>query len=288
MPTSMMLLTTGSKSAAGATTPLQGPRTYGAMPMVATSLRARPSLQRLAHQPSLAFVPYLVTGDRFFADEMAFWATTLSDRLLRQRLQPQGKAGTAHRQRGARHRDGGCATSATPRRISPTSIADEALFRRQDARYAGQPGRLQRRLRTTSERLCATTAAREEDELLIGDGVHGVGSSCATWQLARHLFDVDTDEAGRQDVNNLMNLDAYAQSRSSAAAERCFRREPPAEDTRSQPYMWISLWERATWPGRSTRVMQARTGNANAQLCQRGQEHAATASPLAAPTVHAP
>lgn len=28
----------------------------------------------IAHQPSLAFVPYLVTGDRFFADEVAFWA----------------------------------------------------------------------------------------------------------------------------------------------------------------------------------------------------------------------
>jgi hypothetical protein len=28
----------------------------------------------IAHQPSLAFVPYLLTGDRFFADEMAFWA----------------------------------------------------------------------------------------------------------------------------------------------------------------------------------------------------------------------
>jgi hypothetical protein len=28
----------------------------------------------IAHQPSLAFVPYLVTGDRFFADETAFWA----------------------------------------------------------------------------------------------------------------------------------------------------------------------------------------------------------------------
>ena len=27
-----------------------------------------------AHQPSLAFVPYLVTGDRFFADELAYWA----------------------------------------------------------------------------------------------------------------------------------------------------------------------------------------------------------------------
>jgi hypothetical protein len=28
----------------------------------------------LAHQPSLAYVPYLVTGDRFYADEMTFWA----------------------------------------------------------------------------------------------------------------------------------------------------------------------------------------------------------------------
>jgi len=28
----------------------------------------------LAHQPSLAFAPYLITGDRFFADELAYWA----------------------------------------------------------------------------------------------------------------------------------------------------------------------------------------------------------------------
>jgi hypothetical protein len=28
----------------------------------------------IAHQPSLAFVPYLVTGDRFYLDEMKFWA----------------------------------------------------------------------------------------------------------------------------------------------------------------------------------------------------------------------
>lgn len=27
-----------------------------------------------AHQPSLAYVPYLTTGDRYYADEMAFWA----------------------------------------------------------------------------------------------------------------------------------------------------------------------------------------------------------------------
>ncbi len=28
----------------------------------------------MQHQPSLAYVPYLVTGDRFYADEMKFWA----------------------------------------------------------------------------------------------------------------------------------------------------------------------------------------------------------------------
>ena len=27
-----------------------------------------------AHVPSLAYVPYLMTGDRYYADEMAFWA----------------------------------------------------------------------------------------------------------------------------------------------------------------------------------------------------------------------
>ena len=27
-----------------------------------------------AHQPSLAYVPYLLTGDRYYAEEMAFWA----------------------------------------------------------------------------------------------------------------------------------------------------------------------------------------------------------------------
>ena len=28
----------------------------------------------VAHQPSIAFVPYMLTGDRYYADEMAFWA----------------------------------------------------------------------------------------------------------------------------------------------------------------------------------------------------------------------
>ena len=33
-----------------------------------------PYLPDVAHQPSLAYVPYLMTGDRYYADEMAFWA----------------------------------------------------------------------------------------------------------------------------------------------------------------------------------------------------------------------
>ncbi len=33
-----------------------------------------PNVPDIAHQPSLAFIPYLVTGDRYSADEMAFWA----------------------------------------------------------------------------------------------------------------------------------------------------------------------------------------------------------------------
>lgn len=37
-------------------------------------LKGRAEPGDLAHQPSLAYVPYLVTGDRFFADEVAFWA----------------------------------------------------------------------------------------------------------------------------------------------------------------------------------------------------------------------
>jgi hypothetical protein len=46
----------------------------------ANNLRGRPeavdasSQPDNAHQPSLAYIPYLVTGDRWFADEMRFWA----------------------------------------------------------------------------------------------------------------------------------------------------------------------------------------------------------------------
>ncbi len=33
-----------------------------------------PHIPDNAHQPSLAYIPYLITGDRYYADEMAFWA----------------------------------------------------------------------------------------------------------------------------------------------------------------------------------------------------------------------
>jgi hypothetical protein len=48
-----------------------------------------------AHQPSLAFVPYLVTGDRFFLDEMKYWAnycllSTFQDSYSNQRGGSEG------------------------------------------------------------------------------------------------------------------------------------------------------------------------------------------------------
>ena len=33
-----------------------------------------PLIPDVAHQPSIAYVPYLLTGDRYYAEEMAFWA----------------------------------------------------------------------------------------------------------------------------------------------------------------------------------------------------------------------
>jgi hypothetical protein len=53
----------------------------------ANNLRGRPeavdssSQPDNAHQPSLAYVPYLVTGDRWFADEMRHWAAYCTLRL---------------------------------------------------------------------------------------------------------------------------------------------------------------------------------------------------------------
>ena len=35
---------------------------------------AQPYSPDIAHQPSFAYVPYLISGDRYYADEMAFWA----------------------------------------------------------------------------------------------------------------------------------------------------------------------------------------------------------------------
>ncbi|MEO8679642.1 MAG: hypothetical protein ABI665_11385 [Vicinamibacterales bacterium] len=48
-----------------------------------------------AHQPSLAFVPYLVTGDRYFLDEMKYWANfsllwTFQDSYSKQRGGSEG------------------------------------------------------------------------------------------------------------------------------------------------------------------------------------------------------
>jgi hypothetical protein len=48
-----------------------------------------------AHQPSLAYVPYLVTGDRFFLDEMKYWANftllwTFQDSYSKQRGGSEG------------------------------------------------------------------------------------------------------------------------------------------------------------------------------------------------------
>ena len=49
----------------------------------------------VAHQPSLAYIPYLITGDRYYADEMAFWAnyvllSTYQDRRHNTRAGNQG------------------------------------------------------------------------------------------------------------------------------------------------------------------------------------------------------
>jgi hypothetical protein len=58
-------------------------------------LRGRAEPGDNAHQPSLAYVPYLVTGDRFFLDEMKYWANytllwTFQDSHSKQRGGSQG------------------------------------------------------------------------------------------------------------------------------------------------------------------------------------------------------
>ncbi|MBI3464663.1 MAG: hypothetical protein HY000_16650 [Planctomycetes bacterium] len=52
----------------------------------------------IAHQPSLAYVPYLVTGDRYYADELRFWANydlirTFQDRFYNSRRGAEGWLG---------------------------------------------------------------------------------------------------------------------------------------------------------------------------------------------------
>jgi hypothetical protein len=55
-------------------TPLQGPKNVRKNPDGGFVIPGQAEQGDIAHQPSLAFVPYLLTGDRFFADETAFWA----------------------------------------------------------------------------------------------------------------------------------------------------------------------------------------------------------------------
>lgn len=44
-----------------------------------------PLVPDIAHQPSLAYVPYQLTGDRYYADEMAFWANYVLLRTFQDR-----------------------------------------------------------------------------------------------------------------------------------------------------------------------------------------------------------
>jgi hypothetical protein len=45
-----------------------------------------------AHQPSLAYVPYLLTGDRYYSDEMAYWANY--SMLLQPPVSTDGRSGS--------------------------------------------------------------------------------------------------------------------------------------------------------------------------------------------------
>lgn len=73
-------------------------------PQGSASIRGAGEPADLAHQPSLAFLPWLMTADRFFADEVAFWANacllqTFQDRTYNLR---GGGAGTYTPRSGAR------------------------------------------------------------------------------------------------------------------------------------------------------------------------------------------
>ena len=142
-----------------------------------------------AHQPSLAFVPYLMTGDRFFADEMAFWANY-------------------------------CLIGS----------------------YANDYNR------------------KGRQGLLIGNEVRGIG-----WALrnlgdaAAYLPDADPMKRYLADkvVNNLNDLEVYAQTFKSGPLQTLFPGRRPEDETgRYQPYMWISLWEQTYAAWAVDRVMQ--------------------------------
>jgi hypothetical protein len=170
-------------------TPLQGPRSVRRNSEGNYVIPGIAEPGDNAHQPSLAFVPYLVTGDRFFADETAFWANF-------------------------------CLIG---------SYAN-------DYNRKGQQG------------------------LLIGNEVRGIG-----WAL-RNLGDAaaylpDNDPMKRyladKVVNNLTDLETYAQTFKSGPLQTLFPGRRPEDETgRYQPYMWISLWEQAYAAWAVDRVMQ--------------------------------
>ena len=170
-------------------TPLQGPRSVRRNAEGTYVIPGMAEPGDNAHQPSLAFVPYLVTGDRFFADETAFWANF-------------------------------------------SLIGSYA----NDYNRKGQQG------------------------LLIGNEVRGIG-----WAL-RNLGDAaaylpDNDPIKRyladKVVNNLNDLETYAQTFKSGPLQTLFPGRRPEDETgRYQPYMWISLWEQTYAAWAVDRVMQ--------------------------------
>jgi hypothetical protein len=170
-------------------TPLQGPRSVRRNPEGNYVIPGMAEPGDNAHQPSLAFVPYLVTGDRFFADETAFWANF--------------------------------------------SLIGS---------YANDDNR------------------KGKQGLLIGNEVRGIG-----WAL-RNLGDAaaylpDNDPIKRyladKVVNNLNDLEVYAQTFKSGPLQTLFPGRRPEDETgRYQPYMWISLWEQTYAAWAVDRVMQ--------------------------------
>jgi hypothetical protein len=170
-------------------TPLQGPRSVRRNPEGNYVIPGMAEPGDNAHQPSLAFVPYLVTGDRFFADETAFWANFCLIGSYANDYNRKGKQG-----------------------------------------------------------------------LLIGNEVRGIG-----WALrnigdaAAYLPDNDPMKRYLADkvVNNLNDLEAYAQTFKSGPLQTLFpSRRPEDENSRYQPYMWISLWEQTYVAWAVDRVMQ--------------------------------